>query len=301
MASVYFVAGQLGGMVGVITGQPFDTVKLKMQTARTVRHIYEPYQVISLPKYARVRDAVSAMFAKEGIPGFFRGISSPLVAVGTLKSLAFGINNNMRVALQGDKPELSMADLVLCGLTTGFATSFLCCPIEQLKIALQVQNGSNGLWACGVQLRQNHGSLRSALFGGYAPVAIREIVGLGIYFSSYEAIRRFLYKDVFGSTALVASQFLAGGIAGTVMWASYYPLDILKSTIQVQNAKYLKGNSSGEKVMSMREAVAKLRRTSGFYRGMAPAVMRAFPAHASLFVTYETCLRFMLPEERTSR
>ena len=55
-------------MCCVLVGQPFDMVKVRMQTA-------QPGQ------YGGMLDVVREIRAKQGVTGFFRGMASPLVGV----------------------------------------------------------------------------------------------------------------------------------------------------------------------------------------------------------------------------
>lgn len=60
---------------------------------------------------------------------------------------------------------------------------------------------------------------------------LRDAIGYGFYFKSYEEMR-----NRWGLGVL-----LAGGIAGCVSWASIYPLDVIKTRVQVQDSAVLEG------------------------------------------------------------
>ena len=72
---------------------------------------------------------------------------------------------------------------------------------------------------------------------------------------------------------------IAGGFGGVCFWASVYPIDVVKSRIQVETQH-----------QSMSSVLALIIRTEGIrglYKGLTPTLLRAFPSTAALFVTYE--------------
>ena len=70
-------AGSVGGITQVLTGQPFDTVKVRLQTQTGI--------------YSSVGDAVSKIWGKEGLYGFYKGSLVPLVGIGACVSMYFVI------------------------------------------------------------------------------------------------------------------------------------------------------------------------------------------------------------------
>ena len=135
-----------------------------------------------------------------------------------------------------------------------------------------------------------HGSPFRAYFGTLTSVILREVPGYAMYFSTYEGLVRYAAHH-HGSDTTVPKiyKFLAGGVAGVTMWTLYYPLDFIKSTAQARNAR----RKSVDKPVSPREimkSVYQKESIAGFYRGMKPAILRAFPTHACIFLVYETIL-----------
>ncbi|GES77717.1 mitochondrial carrier [Rhizophagus clarus] len=73
-------SGTVGGIVQVFVGQPFDTVKVRLQTQETKPG--EP------PKYTSMLDCVRKT-RKEGLTAFYKGTTTPLVGVGACVSIQF--------------------------------------------------------------------------------------------------------------------------------------------------------------------------------------------------------------------
>lgn len=84
----------------------------------------------------------------------------------------------------------------------------------------------------GRHLYREHG-LKS-LYVGFYPTFLREILGLSVYFGSYEAGMRLLSKGENSAEAPILGAFLAGGIAGSASWFFTYPIDYVKTLMQSQ-------------------------------------------------------------------
>lgn len=77
------------------------------------------------------------------------------------------------------------------------------------------------------QILKEHGIKK--LFLGFYPTIIRDCIGLGCYFGTYDyLIQHFTHEgkvNIFGS-------LLAGGIAGLSFWTFVYPVDYVKTIVQ---------------------------------------------------------------------
>ena len=72
-------------------------------------------------------------------------------------------------------------------------------------------------------------------------------------------------------------------MAGMATWASHYPLDLVSSRMEASVAL-------GAKRMTMTGHFRQIYAESGikgFYRGLGPCLLRAFPVNAAIFVTHD--------------
>jgi solute carrier family 25 carnitine/acylcarnitine transporter 20/29 len=92
-------------------------------------------------------------------------------------------------------------------------------------------------WGIARTILRNEG-IRGLYYGGVI-TSIRDSVGYGFYFYSYELSRRLLSSpgDDDGSGAKW-KVLLYGGIAGVITWASIFPLDVVKTRVQTQDYPY---------------------------------------------------------------
>ncbi|ORX57640.1 mitochondrial carrier [Hesseltinella vesiculosa] len=132
-----------------------------------------------------------------------------------------------------DAPSLMQVYLAGCG--GGIASFFLSTPTELIKIKAQVSRSNKSVWDVSRQIYRQHG-LGGFYQGGWITL-IRDTPSYGIYFWVYEGMKRALqvqdYED--SGTQQAWKLLLAGGLAGTISWSSIYPIDVIKSRLQMQS------------------------------------------------------------------
>lgn len=142
---------------------------------------------------------------------------------------------------------------------------------------------------CLVDLIRKEG-LRNGVFQGFSSVLIREVPQFAIYYPSYEYCKTLLSQHI--ENKLVV-QFLAGGAAGVIQWLPpIYCADVIKSRMQTAPM----GHYS-----SVAHCVSQLYREGGiriFVRGLSPALFRAAPLHATIFVGYESTMKYFRGREK---
>ena len=181
------------------------------------------------------------------------------------------------------------------GATAGLTSSLVRGPAERVKTIQQVAESSCGSGGVpekykntvrtALSLAREHGILRGWFTGTGATIA-REVPQCAVYFLTYDTIRQACDAAV-GDDYRTAGIVLAGGSAGVVQWVLTYPLDVVKSRIQA----FPPGTYTG----TMDCAVKSLRAEGPlvFFRGIEMALLRAFPLHASIFLTCETVHRVL--------
>ncbi|XP_068243505.1 solute carrier family 25 member 45 isoform X2 [Palaemon carinicauda] len=273
-----FVAGCVGGCAGLIVGHPLDTIKVRQQTMGNVP----------------IGKGILNTYKFEGVRGFYKGMGFPILATGTLNSIFFGVYGNCLRYLSKGKDEPSYLDIYLAGCAGGFFQLSVACPVDLVKIKMQMQTGSaKGLWgthyesnykgptACLKDLYKKNGL--KGCYTGLHSMLYRDVIASGSYFVLYELMRD-------GSQGLSTLSILwAGGMAGVVSWASILPIDVIKSRIQgddPNNPKYK--NAIDCFVKSYREEGIRV-----FGKGFTMMCARAFPTNAAIFLGYETSLSLL--------
>ncbi|CAN6624792.1 mitochondrial glycine transporter Ymc1p [Trichomonascus vanleenenianus] len=267
-------AGFFGGAVQVLVGQPFDLVKVRIQAGQ----------------YKTPVEALTQTLKNEGVFAFYKGTAAPLIGVGACVSVQFyAFLEAKRQILQAFKQQqLTFPQIYLCGAVAGIANTVVSSPVEQLRIILQTQKDGRykGPIDAAKQVFRSHGLFRG-LYRGFNVTLLREAQAYGVWFLTYEylmSLEKRPRDDVPAWKLMVY-----GALAGEALWLASYPLDVIKSKVQSDSFER-------PQYTSARDALRKTWTTSGmpgFWRGLAPTLLRAIPASASTFASVELALRVL--------
>jgi len=276
-----FLSGGVGGICVVLVGHPLDLIKVRMQTGGASAN-------------ASVLGIFAKTFAQEGIPGLYRGVSAPLVAVSPLYAISFwGYDIGQRL-VQWTKPnnntELTMIDKCWAGGFSAIPTTAVMAPSERIKCILQTSAPGQykGMLDC-AQALYREGGLRS-IFKGTAATLLRDIPGSIAWFGMYEYAKLSMmqlqgYDD---PTKLSPVAVLtAGGLAGMSCWIVSIPADVLKSRFQTAPA----GTYAG--IWDVYRHLMKEEGPAALFTGIRPALIRAFPANAACFFGMEVSRKML--------
>lgn len=120
------------------------------------------------------------------------------------------------------------------------------------------------------------------LFRGLTVTVVREMPSYFCFFGTYEAVRDALTpvgrtRADCGPVATTA----AGAVAGMFLWSVTFPVDVVKSRIQLNDAMPAHGWAACMLHVYRAEGLAAL------YSGLAPTLVRCVPSSAVLFLVYE--------------
>ncbi|KAI9199835.1 mitochondrial carrier domain-containing protein [Polychytrium aggregatum] len=283
-------AGSVGGIFQVLVGQPFDTVKVRLQT--------QPDQ------YGGMVDCVKKTLQNEGPLAFYKGTLTPLVGIGACVSVQFGaleaakryfVDHNKSRGL-ANPSDLNLGQLFLAGSCSGVANSVLSGPIEHIRTRLQVQpSGADRLYAGpGDFIKKIYGQYGIAgIYKGQGITLVREFSGYGVYFMAYEWLMQRYMKNnsVKRSEVPAYMQCLFGACAGYSLWLAIYPVDSVKSKLQTDAFDPSKARYKG--MIDCARKVIREEGLGGLYRGFWPCMLRAGPANAATFVAFEATMKLI--------
>jgi len=280
-ALVDLVSGSAGGVANVLVGQPMDTVKVKLQT---FPHLYRG-----------TFQCFTNTWRNEGLfRGLYAGSTPALVANVSENSCLFaarGLTQGLVARLCGvEKVEhLSTLQDGAAGSLASLLPDIVLCPTELVKCKLQAarETGQGGAGAGGIVrgIFREKGFL--GFFQGLVPLWCRDVPGYFCFFLSYEGSRSALASwGGRSKDALSAPEtMLCGGLAGVCFWTCVFPMDVVKSRIQVRG---IQGS-----VLSIGLNILRHEGAATLYRGLTPALLRIFPSNASLFLAYETTKKYL--------
>lgn len=284
-------AGTIGGITQVLVGQPFDIIKVRLQSSH---------------EYKSMSDAALQIGRKEGILGFYKGTALPLIGIGACVSIQFGCLEAAKRALRqrnldcGSSSELSLAQLYLAGATAGVGNSLISGPVEHVRIRLQASSTTQqlnrfvGPLDAIQRIVKSDGIFRGLYYGQSITIA-REFHGYGMYFLGYEWLieRHMKSNDCSRSEVSTGWAMLYGAGAGYSMWLSSYPLDQIKTRIQTDA---LPSQSTSRKYFGMIDCMKKIYRFEGFkgfLRGLTPTLIRSPLVNGATFAAFEATMKMI--------
>jgi len=285
-----FLAGTAGGCAGKFIEYPFDTVKVRLQVGGAGGFGGAELSAMGV---------VKSTLRTTGVRGLYRGMAVPLAGTVAETSCLFTANGQAKALLFGKAAdeELSMPEVLAAGAISGAAVSFVLTPIELIKCRMQVQShltSGPGSYAgpldCLRRSVQAEG-LR-VLYKGHVSTMLREVPGTAGWFGAYELFARAMTKpgqtrDELHPASIVA----AGALGGVAYWCAFYPADTVKS--RVQSAPPAAAGAPATTFSSVLRGIYRAEGLRGLYRGLTPTLLRAAPANAAIFLTYEMCSRML--------
>ncbi|GMP34842.1 hypothetical protein CsSME_00007546 [Camellia sinensis var. sinensis] len=281
-----FVAGGFGGVAGIVTGYPLDTLRVRQQQHST-----------SGSAFTILRGVV----ATDGPLALYRGMAAPLASVTFQNAMVFQIYAVLSRTFDSSVPATdppSYKGVALGGVGTGAIQSLLLTPVELVKIRLQLQSTTNNEKSQLANCLRGPISVAKSIFqteglrGTYRGLTItmlRDAPAHGVYFWTYERMREQLHPGCRKSgQENFKTMLIAGGLAGVASWICCYPLDVIKTRLQAQS------QSSSPKYTGIVDCFRKSVREEGYHvlwRGLGTAVARAFLVNGAIFTAYETAVR----------
>ncbi|GAA0139239.1 transporter [Lithospermum erythrorhizon] len=239
------VSGTVAGVSQLVIGHPLDTIKVKLQSSQ------------------------------HNISASSSGAMNAVVF--TLRDQLESLSRSNNI---GEQP-LTVMQHVSCGAGAGVAVATLACPTELIKCRLQAHGTFVSCGATHKAVRyggpidvarhafQSAGVRR--LFREPALTMTREIVGLSAMFGVYEVLKQQLVRGKDSSSMGGGSLMLAGGLAGASFCLSSYPIDLVKSVVQVDD--YISPKYSGS--FDVWKKILASEGVKGLYKGLGPAMLRS--------------------------
>ena len=260
------ISGSISGAAGVLIGQPFDFIKVQLQTQN------------GLP---------ITQNRKRGFLSYFRGMSMPLLFACPTNALLFmGYSQSYSYLTRKYNSSSSSiynpySVVFLSGCYAGLLQAPLASVSELIKCQLQTKSYRN-VQDCISSLYLQSGRKYRIFTRGMGITLFRDTFNSGCYFGSYEYILD--RQDNLSKEISLSRQILAGSVAGMVAWFVIYPLDICKTIIQTQTIISTTSSLSFPSVFTNYYKKFGLR---GFTFGLPSTLFRAIPVNATIFYTYE--------------
>ena len=287
------IAGCCSGCAGVLVCHPFDVVRTRIQISK-------------VPTSAR--ECFREVIQKYGFKGLYTGIMAPFFAQGIYKAVIFTTNTLVsRHIFTGQNSSLTT---FLSGAIAGSLNSIIVAPVELLRTR-QISSVAKGSYSSLFSaLMKDHGF--RGLFRGLIPAALRDGLGVGAYFLTFELCKKFITAKIsvngtgpvpLGSNVLQTSsssilmvKLISGSCAGIAFWVVALPIDTVKTIFE--SSCVTKGilNQS-------REAYNLVIEGGGIvtlFRAWPVAIGRGIPSAAVTLTTFDVVSEWLVLRRRSA-
>lgn len=269
------IAGGFGGVLAVVTGHPFDLLKVRCQSGQAGSTLQ------ALNQLFRESAALPGNALLNSTKTLYKGVVAPLVGVTPIFAVSFwGYDIGKRI-VSSNAEHLTIAQLATAGFISAVPTTLVMAPIERIKVMLQTNNALQGSFLRGARYIIKTGGGFPSLFKGSLATFGRDGPGSAIYFASYEISKRALGSRDLQSSPKLSHVCISGGLAGISMWICVFPIDTIKTQLQSSSTRSLSMLEVTRDIYNKRGGIR------GFYPGLGPALLRSIPANAATFLGVE--------------
>jgi hypothetical protein len=139
---------------------------------------------------------IKGIYINEGLTGYYKGVSAPLVSVPFINSIIFASLEITKKFIQIVKgsDDLTLAEIGFAGGVAGLFNTLVVTPIELVKCKMQMQKKMRKYKTsieCFVKQIMKNGI--KGIYQGNSITLVREISGNAAQFYSYEACKRYIF------------------------------------------------------------------------------------------------------------
>ncbi|XP_037935592.1 mitochondrial ornithine transporter 1 [Teleopsis dalmanni] len=185
-------AGFLAAFFSTFTLCPTELIKCKLQAMREMSQISSAGAVLKT-EHITPWQLTRQVYCTEGIPGFFRGLTSTFMREMPGYFFFFGGYEGTRELFT--KPGQSKDDIgalktMVAGAVGGVTLWTVIFPADVIKSRIQVNNLKRSMTSVGLEIFRNEGVL--ALYNGLLPSVLRTIPATATLFVVYEYTKKIL-------------------------------------------------------------------------------------------------------------
>jgi solute carrier family 25 (mitochondrial carnitine/acylcarnitine transporter), member 20/29 len=289
--SEILIAGCCSGCAGVLVCHPFDVIRTRIQISKVSRSATECFREV---------------IQTNGIRGLYTGILAPFFAQGIYKAVIFTTNTLVtRHVFTGHS---SNCTTFLSGAFAGSLNSIIVAPVELMRTR-RISSVTKGSYASLFRTLMKDGGFRG-LFRGLIPAALRDGLGVGAYFLTFDLCKKFITANFSvdgsassplssnrsntSSSSLLVVKLMSGSCAGIAFWVVALPIDTVKTIFESSCAKKGIIGQSQEAYNIIKEGggVATL------FRAWPVAIGRGIPSAAVTLTTFDVVSEWLIFNRR---
>ncbi|KAL1921385.1 uncharacterized protein VTP21DRAFT_11101 [Calcarisporiella thermophila] len=287
--STHLLAGGCAGLAEACVCHPLDTIKVRMQLAKSGRGAQSMQRLGFIGVGAAIVKKESPLALYKGLGAVVSGIV-PKMAI---RFSSFELYKELLANKETGKP--STLATFFAGLSAGVTEAVLVVtPMEVVKIRLQAQRHSmtdpldipkyrNAGHAAFLIVKEEG---LGALYKGVTLTALRQATNQAVNFTVYQEVKKLLHKLQPQYEELPSYQHLiVGGLSGALGPMSNAPIDTIKT--RIQKSRDLTKENGWTRFQRVTLHILRNEGWRAFYKGLTPRLLRVAPGQAITFMVYE--------------
>ncbi|KAI7869072.1 mitochondrial folate carrier protein Flx1 [Spinellus fusiger] len=271
------MAGFSAGMVSTLILHPLDLIKIRFQVQ--VNTTQKP----GIPLLGGTFKTFRSILVHEGlVHGLYRGVTPNMAGATASWGLYFWWYSQIKQALRTEERDTLAAWQHLCAsAAAGAVTAVMTNPLWVVKTRMCTTTHTSpeayrGLWDGLQRLAREEGW--RGLYRGLVPGLLGVSHG-ALQFMAYEEMKKCKGKE----TKLSNTEYLLmAGSSKVVATVATYPYQVLRSRLQNRETR-----DAYKSVVDCVKKIHALEGYNGFYKGLAPNVLRVLPGTCITFLVYE--------------
>lgn len=269
------LCGAVAGGTARMVVSPLDVLKIRFQVQSDVQSRFQ---------YTSLSSATRSILRHEGISGFWKGNVAALLMVMPYASIQFATFYQLKEIGFAGKVSEPYRSLELGAIAGATATVFVY-PLDLLRTRFAVQTEPRVYKSVGhaFSLIYKRNGI-PGLYVGLQPTLIEIVPYVSIQFAVYEAAKKRLMHCSEDNTISPTQNLCIGAASGLAAKMGTFPLDLCKKKLQIVSDNPERTYSGIWDVLRqvyIREGVR------GWFRGLAPSLLKTIPNSAVTFLVYQ--------------
>lgn len=290
----HLLAGISGGVLSTLVLHPLDLLKIRFQVNDGKKE---------RPTYQGMVQATRSIMTQNGFRGLYQGVVPNVWGAGASWGFYFFFYNALKAYTQGDSTEpLSAGQHMIAAGQSGILTLCLTNPIWVVKTRLCLQYEGLNQNVGEVHVKKYRGMTDAlwkvyrfegvrGLYKGFVPGLFGVSHG-ALQFMAYEELKKQYtsYMSLPATAQLGAMEYICfAALSKMFAVVTTYPYQVIRSRLQDQHSQY---NGVWDTILR----TVRNEGWKGFYKGLAPNLLRVTPACCITFVVYEKISHLLLPK-----
>eukprot|EP00899_Mesostigma_viride_P027305 jgi/Mesvir1/775/Mv17374-RA.1 len=302
LASTLLAGGVAGGVSRVATA-PLDRIKVILQAGTHAPAKTPSLLSTSGPSLASAppppRPSIPALarhiYRTEGVAAFFRGNGANCIKIVPESAVKFLAYDSLKHLVSQDPDRPGPAGRFIAGAAAGMISQGAVYPLEVAKtrLALAPAGMYRGIGGCLAAMWRAEGP--RSLYRGLLPSMLGIIPYAGTDLAVYNTLRdAWVARHAHAGEAPGAwTIFACGAISSTCGQLVSYPLQVVRTRLQMQGLNADKSSSSSGGFLSLGRSIVRQEGVLGLYRGLGANFVKTIPSVGISYALFETVAKFL--------